>query len=114
MFVRVKKSKKFEYLQIVHNERIDGRVRQRTIATLGRLDILQDSGILDKLTSSLAKHAIHTAALSAHERGEIPAAEVERLGPVIVFERLWNKLQLPTIIKELLRSRRFEFDLERA
>ena len=38
MFVRSKKSGTYEYLQIVENQRIDGQVRQRVIATLGRLD----------------------------------------------------------------------------
>ena len=108
MFIRVKRSKKFEYLQIVHNERVDGRVRQRTIATLGRLDVLQDSGILDKLTSSLAKHSLHTAALSALARGDIPAAEIQRFGPVLIFERLWKELRIPQILKGLLNNRRFE------
>ena len=36
MFARVKKSGNYQYVQVVHNERIDGRVRQRVIATLGR------------------------------------------------------------------------------
>ena len=113
MFIRVKRSKKYEYLQIVHNERVEGRVRQRTIATLGRLDVLRDSGVLDALTTSLAKHALHTAALSAHERGDIPAAEVQRVGPVIIFERLWNELRMPQILATLLNDRRFEFAIER-
>mgnify|MGYP000344955329 CR=1 FL=1 len=38
MFARVKKSGRYEYLQIVHNERVGDRVKQRVIATLGRLD----------------------------------------------------------------------------
>ena len=38
MFVRTKKSGAYQYLQIVENERIDGKVRQRVIVTLGRLD----------------------------------------------------------------------------
>ena len=44
MFARVKKSGRYEYLQIVHNERVEGRVRQRVIATLGRLDVLKQTG----------------------------------------------------------------------
>jgi hypothetical protein len=41
MFARIKKSGKYQYVQVVHNERIDGKVRQRVIATLGRLDVLK-------------------------------------------------------------------------
>ena len=47
MFARVKKSGRYEYLQVVHNERVEGRVRQRVIATLGRLDVLRETGRLD-------------------------------------------------------------------
>jgi len=36
MFVRAKKSGAYEYLQLVHNERADGKVRQQVIATLDR------------------------------------------------------------------------------
>jgi hypothetical protein len=41
MFVRVKKSGKYRYLQIVRNHKEIGRVRQQVIATIGRLDELQ-------------------------------------------------------------------------
>ncbi|MDC0937041.1 hypothetical protein OAS39_12205 [Pirellulales bacterium] len=41
MFARIKKSGAYQYVQVVHNGRIDGRVRQRVIATLGRLDVLK-------------------------------------------------------------------------
>ena len=41
MFVRAKKSGAYQYLQLVRNERINGKVRQQVVATLGRLDILQ-------------------------------------------------------------------------
>ena len=52
MFFRVKKSQERAYLQIVENRRENGRVKQRVIATLGRLEQLRiplktttDSGV---------------------------------------------------------------------
>ena len=54
MFVRSKKSGTYEYLQIVENQRIDGQVRQRVMATLGRRDVLQSSGHIDALLSCCA------------------------------------------------------------
>lgn len=36
MFTRIKKSGQHQYVQVVHNQRIRGKVRQRVIATLGR------------------------------------------------------------------------------
>ena len=49
MFVRSKKSGTYEYLQIVENQRIDGQVRQRVIATLGRLDVLYQFRLINAL-----------------------------------------------------------------
>jgi hypothetical protein len=42
MFARVKKSGKYRYLQIVENNKVKGKVKQRVIATIGRMDQLQD------------------------------------------------------------------------
>ena len=97
MFVRVKKSGTYQYLQIVHNERVNGRVQQHVIATLGRLDVLQKSGQLDGLLASCARFAEHSAVLSAHRQGRISPAEKVRIGPVLVFERLWEQMGLPKI-----------------
>jgi len=68
MFVRTKTSGTYQYLQIVQNERIDGRVRQRIVATLGRLDILQSKGQLDGLVSSCARFAQKVSVLDAYQR----------------------------------------------
>jgi len=111
MFARVKKSGKYEYLQIVHNERVGGKVKQHTIATLGRLDVLQAAGQIDGVVASLAKYALHTSALSA--RREQKPASGKRVGPVLIFERLWNELGVPAILSRLLEGRRFEFPVER-
>ena len=114
MFVRRKKSGCYEYLQIVHNERIDGRVKQRVIATLGRLDVLRKTGQLDSLLASCARFAEHTVVLTAHRQGRIAPASQVRIGPGLVFERLWQQLGLPKIFQRLLAERKFEFDVERA
>lgn len=113
MFVRAKKSGAYQYLQLVHNERIDGKVRQRVVATLGRLDILQESGQIDSLIASCGRFAQHTAVLDAHRQGKTEAAETIKIGPPLVFERLWKELGFPEILDELLQHRRFEFAVER-
>ncbi len=92
MFVRSKKSGAYEYLQIVENQRIDGQVRQRVIATLGRLDVLQASGKIDALLSSCARFAEKVSVLDAHKRGQLPPAETIKMGPPKVFGRLWEQL----------------------
>ena len=113
MFVRSKKSGTYEYLQIVENQRIDGQVRQRVIATLGRLDVLQASGKIDALLSSCARFAEKVSVLDGHKRGQLPPAETIKMGPPKIFGRLWEQLGIKKIIKELLGNRKYEFDVER-
>lgn len=114
MFARVKKSGRYEYLQIVHNERVDGRVRQNVIATLGRLDQLGESGQLEALLASCARFSEHAAVLCAVRRDEVIASATVHIGPPLVFERLWQELGIPQVLEELLRGRRFRFPMERA
>lgn len=114
MFVRTKKSGNYRYLQIVQNERVEGRVQQHVIATLGRLDVLQKTGQLDALLASCARFAEHSAVLSAHRQGRVAATEKVAIGPALVFERLWQELGFPQLFAQLLRDRKFEFEVERA
>jgi len=114
MFVRAKKSGRYHYLQLVHNRRLQGRVRQQVVATLGRLDVLQATGQIDALIASCARFAEQTAVLTAHRQGRIPPAASAGIGPPLVFERLWQELGLPRILAQLLQQRKFEFPVERA
>jgi hypothetical protein len=88
MFFRVKKSQNREYLQIVENRREDGKVKQRVLATLGRIEQLQGSGQLDALLQSGAHFAEAVLLVSAHAKGELPAICSWRIGAVKVLERL--------------------------
>ena len=114
MFVRAKKSGAYEYLQVVESQRVGGHVRQRVIATLGRLDILRATGKIDAMLSSCARFAETVSVLDAHKRGKLPPAETIKIGPPLVFERLWRQLGIPEVIRGLLAGRKYEFDVERA
>ncbi len=114
MFVRAKKSGQYEYLQVVQNQRIDGRVRQRVIATLGRLDQLQSDGHIDALLSSCGRFAQKVSVIDAHKRGELPPAQTVKIGPPLVFERLWRRRKVKDVLDKLLANRKYEFPVERA
>lgn len=59
MYPRVKRVRRgdqvYEYVQLVEGRRVDGKVRQRVVATLGRLEELKASGELDRLAGSFAR-----------------------------------------------------------
>ena len=52
MYFRVKRSGAYPYLQVVQSYRDGQQVRQHVIATLGRLDVLQATGQMDRLIRS--------------------------------------------------------------
>jgi Transposase DDE domain len=114
MFFRVKQSGPRQYLQIVENVRQDGRVCQRVLTTLGRLDELRRSGDLDGLLASGARFAEHVLLLSAHRNGQIPVIKSQRLGPALIFGKLWQETGCQQVLRDLLASRHFEFAVERA
>jgi transposase len=114
MFVRVKKRDDKQYLMIVESRRTGARIEQITVASLGRLDKLQESGQLDALLTSLARFSEKLCVLGAHERGESVTARARRIGPALLFGRLWRELGIGQVIRDLASQRKFEFDLERA
>ena len=53
MFVRVKKTEKQEYLQIVENTRVGKNTRQRVLVSLGRTDQPRTKERIQRLLDSL-------------------------------------------------------------
>ena len=116
MFCRAKVSGPNTYIQIVENHRDGKKVRQRVIATLGRLDHLQETGALDRLVQSACRFSEQIMVLAAQpgsDDGE-DGAEVRHIGPALVFEELWRSSGCQRIVHALLAGRRFQFDVERA
>jgi hypothetical protein len=114
MYFRVKRTGSYAYLQLVESFRQQGRVQQRVLSTVGRLDVLQASGQLDALLRSGLRFCQRLAVIDAHAAGQTEPVQVQRVGPDLVFGRLWEALQLGKVIHGSLASRRYEFDVERA
>jgi hypothetical protein len=113
MFFRIKPSGPRRYLQIVENHWHQGRSRQRVIATLGRVDQF-DEGELESLLASGARFAEKAVVLTAFQRGELPSSRSYRIGPAMVFEKLWRETGCRDVLQRLLADRKFEFAVERA
>ena len=114
MFFRVKSVGSYQYLQIVHSVRQGEKVRQQVFGTLGRLDELKASGRLEALIRSGLRHCENFAIIDAHAAGETQAVTVLRIGPDLVFGRLWKECGIQEVIQSLLETRRYDFDVERA
>lgn len=114
MYLRTQTSGGRTYLLIVESERVDGKIKQRVLHRLGRLDQLQASGQLDALIAALGRRSRKLAVLGAVERGEAVTTRTRRIGPALIFERLWAETGIGAVLQAMLRDRRFEFPLERA
>jgi transposase len=112
MFVRLKKTGSYQYLQIVQTYREGKKVKQRVISTLGRLEELQEKGEIESILTSLSKYSQEVLMCLTGRGNPISASFI--IGPVLIFERLWRECGLYSIINQLLEGRKFEFDVERA
>jgi len=114
MYFRKKTSGGRAYLQIVESRRDGAQVRQQVIATLGRIEDLRDSGQLERLLRSGARFAAKAIVVNALAEGTAAANAARRIGPALVFERLWEDTGCRKVIEDLSGSRKYGFPLERA
>lgn len=114
MFFRIKRTQNREYLQIVENTRLDGKPRQKVLATLGRCEALAETGQLDRLLLSGAKLSQTIMLLSAHRAGQLDQVSSRRIGAPLVFERLWRDSGCRAVVEALLAERSFAAPIERA
>jgi transposase len=114
VFVRTQTNGSRTYLLIVDNVRVDGKVRQRVLHRLGRLDELLANGQLDALIQSLGRFSEKLAVLGAHARGDSITTRSARIGPALIFQRLWQACSIDKVLTTLLQGRRFEFSVQRA
>jgi hypothetical protein len=85
------------YLHLLRSRRVNGKTRQELVCTLGRLDILQSSGSLDRIIEGLARY-------SEKQWVQMQALEggwQKVYGPVLVFRRLWEQLGIDKLLTDL-------------
>ena len=114
MFVRTQTNGSRTYLLLVDNTWVDGKVKQRILARLGRLDQLLASGQLDALVESLGRFSEKLRLLGAQAGAASIATRSAKIGPALIFERLWQSCSIGKVLAGLLQHRRFEFAVERA
>jgi len=109
MFPRVNTVKQggktYHYLQILESFRQQGRVQQRLVANLGRVDLLGDK--LDRLVSSLRKFCQKNFVVPE----EIDCKDALAWGPVLLARHLWEQMNLSEIIDKHCKSPRQRFDV---
>ena len=111
MFARVKKSGKYEYLQLVENKREGDKIRQHVLLTIGRIDQLAVKYEVESLIRSLSRFSEETL-LILSKRSTL-SANAKTIGPTLIFERLWKETGIKGAIEKMTEGRRFGFNVER-
>lgn len=97
MYPRVKRikrgSKVYEYVQLVTGERVEGRVMQRVVATLGRLEELKASGELERLAGAFAR------------LDPPPVGTRREVGPLLLVHAVLARLGIAGIVDRLAPMR---------
>lgn len=99
------------YVQIVQGYRENGKVRQKVIANLGRLEKLQE-GEIDNLLEHLSKFSKETWIKSRPEN--LRVEWTKQWGPALVFRRLWEELSIGPQLRTFLDSTEKTSPLEEA
>lgn len=116
MFARVKRIKTSagkirEYLLIVENKRVSGKVRQRIVTNLGRLELLKETNIADILIQVLKDYAktnrlIDMASTSCDWSREY--------GIILILRKLWETIGLDELFKQYLKKYKYRTNLHEA
>src|ERR1700687_3165610 len=114
MFARDKRIGPYTYVYLVENVREEGRTKQRIIANLGRKEVVVARGDLDRLARSVARLAQRSMVLSLVEGEAPPNARCRRIGPALLFERLWHEVGCRAVLGELAAGPAFGFAAEGA
>lgn len=103
MYVKVRRrhhaNQTYEYLDIVESHRIDGRVHQRKLGCLGRLDQL-DRKQIDRLIEYLRRFA-SPEALAGVTLGAVEIVAVRQYGIALAVQQLWSELGLDGLLASL-------------
>jgi transposase len=109
MYIRTTKNKRGDaYYHLVESFRQDGKVKQRTLLSLGRVE----DNKLEQLSEALSKHldTIHVLDLAKHI--DINSAYI--YGSLMVLDRLMETLGVNSVISEIAsKHEKVKFDLKK-
>ena len=112
MFIRITKSKNYEYVNIVRTYRDEGTVKHKNIASLGRLDLLRNDPSWKNIIHKLFLMIDSDSVLVDKNDG---IKETDRLyWGYIVYKKLWNKFNFDELLKNALYNKKTEFNFPQA
>ena len=111
MFIRIIKSKNHEYIKIVENYREDGKVKQRVVANLGKVEDMSEREA-ENIASKLLLLAKSKKDI-VQQRATPQIEELNRYNyGYVVYKKLWNRFKLDSILDKLVEDREIQYDFK--
>jgi transposase len=109
MYIRTTKNQRGDaYYHLVEAYRQDGKVKQRVLMSLGRVE----NNRLEVLATAISKH-LETVNIFNLSK-EIDIADTYILGPLLVLERMSGNLGIKAVLQNIvLQHKRLQFDFEK-
>ncbi len=99
MYIKTTKNQKGEaYHHLVESYREGGKVRQRTLLSLGRVE----DGKLEELAVAIAKHTDLIAAVSLSKQVDVKDAYI--LGPLLVLDKMMDALGISKLLSNIQKA----------
>ena len=100
------------YLLLVEAYREKGKVKQHFLANLGRVDDPQTALNVDRLMEKLKVFALKQQVIDMGK--DLLAEDAKLYGPLVIFRRLWNQLQIGSVLEEALHQGHVETEFHEA
>ena len=110
MFIKVTKSRKYEYAQLVRSYREKGVVKQEVLLNLGRLDQIANNPSIQRLAIRLQELS---GLKSRVDLSSISAAQITNWG-YTVYQKLWKMFALDKILTSIQGQGNSQFPLNEA
>ena len=110
MFLRVKSFKnkngsKRDYLLLVANKKISGKVRQVTVTNFGRVG--EANTLIDEIAEKISEYSNKVKFINLST--ELKSSWSKEYGPVLIFKKIWEDLGLPGFLEHYLKKKKITF-----
>lgn len=110
MFIKLTKSNRYQYAQIVKAYRENGVVKHKVMLNLGRLDQIENNPSIQRLAVRLIEIA---KVKDVVDIGDISEANILNWG-YIIYKKIWQKFELDLMLNEIAAFTKTKFNLSDA
>lgn len=106
MFLKITKSRKTKYVQLVHSYRENGKIKHKVILNLGRLDQIENNPSFQRLAQRLIQLSKASECNNIHD---ISQASVVNWG-YIIYKKIWKQFGLDQLLQQISSGRKIKFN----